>query len=155
MSAIATSSRPSTPATDRRTRPALRFVGHYLEMVAVMLLGMAVLGGAALGLLALAGVTPDELADNAPAVVLAGMGTSMVAPMVWWMRRRGHSAAANREMPGAMIVPTLVTLALLAAGGATDVDSLLGIQHVAMFPAMFGAMLLRRDEYTDRPRRDG
>jgi hypothetical protein len=32
---------------------------------------------------------------------------------------------------------------------------LLGVQHVAMFPAMFGVMLFRRDEYTHRPRRDG
>jgi hypothetical protein len=151
MSGIATAAPASSQAGGSRFAPALRFVGHYLEMVAVMLLGMGVLGGAALGLLALAGVTPGELADDAPAVVLSGMGASMVTPMVWWMRRRGHSAAANREMAGAMIVPTLVVLALLAAGDS-DVDSLLGIQHVAMFPAMFGVMLLRRDEYAHRGR---
>jgi hypothetical protein len=133
-----------------RFGPALRFVGHYLEMVAVMLIGMMVLGGVALVLLALAGVTPDELADGAPAVVLIGMAISMVAPMVWWMHRRGHSAAANREMAGAMTVPSLATVALLAAGAVTDVGTLLEIQHVAMFPAMFGAMLLRRDEYAHR-----
>jgi hypothetical protein len=28
--------------------------------------------------------------------------------------------------------------------------SLMGIQHALMFPAMFGVMLLRRDEYTHR-----
>jgi hypothetical protein len=119
-------------------------------MVAVMLLGMLVLGGAALALLALAGITPGELEDHAPAFVLIGMAFSMVAPMVWWMKRRGHSAAANREMAGAMIVPTLAAVALLAAGAVTDVDSLLGIQHVAMFPAMFAAMLFRRGESTHR-----
>jgi hypothetical protein len=152
MSGIATAAPTSRRAGDRRLAPALRFVGHYLEMVAVMLLGMLVLGGAALGLLSLAGVTSGELTDDAPAVVLLGMGISMVAPMVWWMRRRAHSAAANREMAGAMIVPTLAVLALLAAGGVTDVESLLGIQHVAMFPAMFAVMVLRRDEYTHRRR---
>jgi hypothetical protein len=151
MSGIATAAPPSSQAGGSRLAPVLRFVGHYLQMVAVMLLGMLVLGGAALGLLALAGVTPSELAEDAPAVVLSGMGASMVAPMVWWMRRRGHSPAANREMAGAMIVPTLVVLVLLAAGDA-DVDSLLGIQHVAMFPAMFGVMLFRRGEYTHRRR---
>src|ERR687896_404719 len=118
MSGIATAAPASSKAGGSRIAPALRFVGHYLEMVAVMLLGMGVLGGAALGLLALAGVTPGELADDAPAVVLSGMGASMVAPMVWWMRRRGHSAAANREMAGAMIVPTVVVLVLLVAGDA-------------------------------------
>jgi hypothetical protein len=130
-----------------------RFVGHYLEMVAVMLLGMVVLGGAALGLLALAGVTSGDLTDDAPAVYLIGMGASMVAPMVWWMRRRGHSAAANREMAGAMITPTLLVLALLAAGVNTDAHSLMGIQHFVMFPAMFVVMLFRRDEYTHGRRR--
>jgi hypothetical protein len=129
----------------------MRFLLHYLEMVAVMLIGMTVLGGTALGLLALAGVTPGELGDDAPALVLIGMGISMVAPMVWWMRRRGHSAAANREMAGAMIVPTVATVTLLAIGAVADVGTLLEIQHVAMFPAMFGVMLYRRGEYTHRP----
>jgi hypothetical protein len=154
MTAIAAYPEPSTRATERRIAPALRFVGHYLEMVAVMLIGMTVLGGAALGLLALAGVTPDELAGGAPAVVLIGMAMSMVAPMVWWMHRRGHSAAANREMAGAMTVPSLATIALLAAGVVTDMGALLELQHVAMFPAMFGVMLFRRDEYTHRLRED-
>jgi hypothetical protein len=150
MSGIATAAPASTEAGERRISPALRFVGHYLEMVAVMLLGMLVLGGAALGLLGLVGVTSGELTDDAPAVYLIGMGTSMVVPMVWWMRRHGHSAAANREMAAAMVVPTLAVLVLLAAGVSTDVHSLMGIQHVTMFPAMFAVMLLRRDEYTHR-----
>jgi flagellar biosynthetic protein FliP len=131
----------------------LRLIGHYLEMVAVMLLGMLVLGGAALGALALAGVSSGELTDDAPAVYLTGMGASMVVPMVWWMRRRGHSAAANSEMAWAMIAPTLLVLALLAAGVNADVHSLMGIQHFVMFPAMFAVMLLRRDEYAHSRRR--
>jgi hypothetical protein len=148
MSGTATAAPAPSRAHERRIQPTLGFLGHYLEMVAVMLVGMTVLGGAALGLLALAGITPDELADGAPAVVLIGMAISMVAPMVWWMRRRGHSAAANREMAGAMTVPSLASVALLAGGAVTDVGTLLEIQHLAMFPAMFGVMLLRRDEYT-------
>ena len=150
MSGIATTAPAATQAGERRIAPALRFLGHYLEMVAVMLLGMLVLGGAALGLLSLAGVTSGDLTEDAPAVYLVGMGVSMVAPMVWWMRRRGHSAAANIQMAAAMILPTLAVLVLLAAGVNTDVHSLMGIQHATMFPAMFGVMLLRRDEYTHR-----
>jgi hypothetical protein len=153
MSGLATAAPVSSHPRGRGISPALRFVGHYLEMVAVMLLGMIVLGGAALGLLALAGVTSEELTDDGPALYLIGMGISMVVPMVWWMRRRGHSAAANREMAVAMIVPTLAVLVLLAAGAVTDVHSLMGIQHATMFPAMFGVMLLRRDEYTHRTHR--
>jgi hypothetical protein len=47
-----------------------------------------------------------------------------------------------------MIVPTLVALALLAAGTVDDGHALMGIQHALMFPAMLAVMLLRRDEYS-------
>ena len=93
----------------------------------------------------------SELAHEAPAILLLGMGFSMTAPMVWWMRRRGHSRAATREMAGAMIVPSLAVVALLALG-VDDVNDLLGIQHAAMLPAMLAAMLLRRQEYAHRTR---
>jgi hypothetical protein len=123
-------------------------------MVLVMFAGMFMLGSALVGLAALAGVTWTDLRDDAPALVLLGMGFSMVAPMVWWMRLRGHSAAANREMAAAMIVPTLVTVALLAFGAVTDINALLEIEHMAMLPAMFAVMLLRVDEYSRPHRRD-
>jgi flagellar biosynthetic protein FliP len=109
---------------------------------------MLVLGSALLGLAALVGVSRSELTDDAPALLLIGMGLSMTAPMVWWMARRGHSAAATREMAGAMIVPTVAVVALLAFGTVTDVGELLEIQHVVMFPAMLAVMLLRRSEYS-------
>lgn len=95
-------------ARSSRRRAALTLVKRYAEMVLVMIVGMLVLGSA-LGLLAAAfGATPDVLTRDAPAVLLLGMGFSMAAPMVWWMRRRGHSGAANFEMAGAMILPTIV-----------------------------------------------
>ena len=134
------------PAPVSRRSAALRFLRHYLEMVLVMIAGMLVLG-AALALLAAAlGAGPSELSREAPAVLLLGIGFSMTAPMVWWMRRRRHSRAAAREMSGAMIVPTLAVVALPALG-VDDIGDLLGIQHVAMFPSMLAVMLLRRQEY--------
>ena len=126
----------------------LRFIAHYVEMVLVMLAGMLVLGSALAGLAAALGAGPSELRSDAPALLLLGMGFSMAAPMVWWMRRRGHSWAANREMAASMIVPTLGVVALLGAGVVDDVGTLLGIQHVVMFPSMLAVMLLRRDEYS-------
>ncbi|MGH2990184.1 MAG: hypothetical protein ACRDMA_10015 [Solirubrobacterales bacterium] len=126
----------------------LRFAGHYLEMVAVMIAGMMVLGSALAALSIALGATPDDLADDAPAVLLLGMGFSMTVPMVGWMRWRGHSSAANREMAAAMIAPTLAVVALLATGAVDGVETLLGIQHVAMLPAMLAVMLLRRGEYS-------
>jgi hypothetical protein len=134
----------TSPIRDRSA--ARRFLRHYLEMVLVMIAGMLVLGSALALLAAALGAGPSELSRDAPAVLLLGMGFSMTAPMVWWMRRRGHSRAATREMAGAMIVPSLAVVALLAFGVA-DVADLLGIQHVAMFPSMLAVMLLRRQEY--------
>jgi hypothetical protein len=122
----------------------VRFVRHYVEMVLVMFAGM----GALIGLVLLAGVNPDDVKADAPGLALFGMGFSMTAPMVWWMYFRGHSWEANRAMALAMSLPTAATMLFLATGAITDLDTLLGIQHLAMFPAMLVAMLPFRAEYT-------
>jgi hypothetical protein len=68
--------------------------------------------------------------------------------MVAWMRHRGHGWAPAWEMTASMFVPSFAAIALLAGGLVEDSDTLLAIQHVAMFPGMLVAMLLRRGEYT-------
>jgi hypothetical protein len=128
-----------------RSRP-LQFLLHYLEMLAVMVAGMVVLGSALVLIASAMGFGYSELETDAPALVLAGMAFSMTAPMVWWMRRRGHSRVATRAMAIAMIAPSAAAIALLA-GAVGDLDALLGVQHVAMLPAMAVAMLLHRGEY--------
>ena len=131
----------------RRT-PRVRFTAHYVQMVLVMLAGMGVLGGAwAIAIVAF-GSGVSEFRESAPAFRLLAMGFSMTAPMVWWMRWRGHAIAANRDMALSMILPTLLTVSLLGTGAVTDIGTLLLIQHLVMFPAMLAAMLLRRQEYT-------
>jgi hypothetical protein len=124
------------------------FAKHYGEMVLVMFAGMFVLGGALLLIAAGLGAGPDALQEDAPGLVLLGMGFSMTAPMVWWMHRRGHTWSANRAMAAAMILPTAATILFLVTGVIDDLDTLLGIEHIAMFPAMFVAMLPYRTEYT-------
>ena len=138
-----------------RRSSTFRFLAHYGEMVLVMFAGMLVIGLPVVLVAAALGAGPSDLERDAPAAVLAGMAFSMTAPMVWWMRRRGHSAAAARSMAAAMILPSLAVLALLAIGTVDDLDTLLGIQHVAMFPAMLAAMLLRRSDYSHRVGRHG
>jgi hypothetical protein len=123
--------------------PTAHFIRHYLEMVAAMLLGMVVLGVPSAMLLELAGVDTE-----AAGVLLIGMATTMTVPMVAWMRHRGHGWLPCWEMSAAMYVPTFAALALLEAGALGDAHAAMGIQHVVMFPAMLGVMLLRRDEYT-------
>src|SRR5262245_59284881 len=114
------------------------FIRHYVEMLIAMFVGMGVLGGG----VAAAGVdvAPTELA-------LLWMAFTMSAPMVAWMRYRGHGWAASAEMTASMFVPSFAAIALVSMGVVGE-GGAMAIQHVAMFPAMLGVMLLRRDEYS-------
>ena len=113
------------------------FVRHYVQMVVVMFVGMAVLWAPA-----------SALVDTHPTgTMLATMAATMTAPMVAWMRWRGHDWLPTLEMAASMVVPTLAMLALLAARVVTDAGVLLGVEHVAMLGGMLVAMLARRDEY--------
>jgi predicted permease len=120
------------------------FARHYGEMLVAMFLGMGVLImplGVALGLVVM------SLHDT-DALMISGMALTMTAPMVAWMRYRGHRWPACADMTAAMVVPTLGVLALLWSGLVGDVGTVLVIEHVVMLPSMLVAMLLRRDEYT-------
>jgi hypothetical protein len=119
-------------------RSIKNFVRHYLEMVAAMLVGMMVLGGLSELFLDL----PDETA-----VTLVEMAIAMTVPMVAWMRFRGHRWRVCNEMAAAMLLPAAGALLVLAAGLVEDEMTLLVFEHVAMFVAMFVAMLFRLDEY--------
>ena len=115
-----------------------RFALHYLEMVAVMVVGMSVLG-------LLVGLVVD-VQGTGP--MLIEMGVTMTVPMVAWMRFRGHAWRPCLEMGASMVLPTLGTLALLGAGIVEGAGALMVILHAVMLPAMLVAMLLRRDEYS-------
>ena len=132
-----------TIATARRRSPWRAWSFHLAEMMIAMIAGMVVLGGALEGLLALAGT---NLADASATVIASIMTVNMTAPMVWWMRFRGHPARHNAEMAGSMIAPTALVLALHWLGVVAG-DSVLLIQHVAMIPAMVGLMLARFEHY--------
>jgi hypothetical protein len=124
---------------------AFHFIRHYVEMVVAMFAGMFVLGGAAVLLL---GLDTTALYDDTPELALTGMALTMTIPMVAWMRHRGHAWRSSWEMTASMFVPTFLAIALVSAGVLEDGHAAMGIQHVIMFPAMLGVMLLRLDEYT-------
>jgi hypothetical protein len=128
--------------------PAFTFARHYVEMVVAMLLGMFVLGGTGAVLLGLVGIDTGDWHTDAPALMLLEMAFTMSVSMVAWMRYRGHGWAASWEMTASMFLPTFAAIALLGLGVVEDGGALMAIQHVVMFPAMLGVMLLRRDEYT-------
>src|SRR5215211_4735668 len=121
-----------------KTRTA-SFIRHYIEMVVVMLAGMIVLGLPGEAALHAMGSGTSRLQAGAPTVVFLGMATTMTLPMVVWMRYRGHRWQPTLEMAASMVIPTLIAIALLAAG-VVSFEALMGLEHVAM--------LLRIDEYT-------
>jgi hypothetical protein len=120
-----------------------RFLRHYLEMVAAMLVGMVVLGAAVRGVLALTG---REFPAQYPELAALEMAATMSVGMVAWMRHRGHGWASTLEMAGAMFAPAVALFPLLWLGVIAG-DSLLVLEHVAMFPLMYLVMRRRRTEY--------
>jgi hypothetical protein len=122
------------------------FIRHYIEMVVVMFAGMIVLGLPGEAGLHAIGSGTSQLRHDAPSLVFLGMAFTMTAPMVAWMRYRGHRWQPTLEMAASMIIPTLVAIALLATEVA-GFEALMGLEHVAMLLGMLVAMLLRVDEY--------
>lgn len=129
-------------------RSTRTFIRHYVEMVVVMFVGMAILWLPAEATLHVAGSSSDAFSKSAPAGYLVAMATAMSIPMVTWMRWRGHRWQPSLEMAASMYVPTALAVGLLAAGAVTATGTLLVIQHNLMLPAMLVAMLLRREEYS-------
>ena len=121
-----------------------RFVRHYLEMLAVMIVSMLVLSGLFWSVMAVLGHENLRHYIELRAFV---MTTNMVIGMTLWMRfRRRHTWASTLEMDAAMILPLALLIGPywtgLLSGGA-----LLAAEHMLMLPLMFFAMLRRYDEY--------
>ena len=118
-----------------------RFTRHLLEMVLAMMAGMAVLGVA----LEVLGEPPGYT----NLLVRYGlMGAFMAAPMVAWMRHRGHSWSDGLEMTAAMLVPMLpVELGVAGYVPGLSEDSLMLLSHVAMIGGMVALMVYRWDRY--------
>jgi len=114
-----------------------RFARHLLEMVVAMMAGMGVLGVAiwALG-------EPPGYAN--PLVEYGLMGASMSAPMVVWMRHRGHTWSDGLEMMAAMLVPMFAVVLPVEVGvvGLTG-HALMMLPHVAMIGGMVAFMIYR------------
>src|SRR5919197_679570 len=79
-----------------RLRPLGHFVRHLLEMCLVMCLGMAVLDGVFYAIARLVGY-PDPLVQL-PELSTLVVAFNMTAPMVAWMRFRGHDWRPVWEM---------------------------------------------------------
>jgi hypothetical protein len=127
-----------------------RFVRHYAEMVAVMFAGMFVLMAPTAVLLSAFGTSWSRLSL---ALYTFTMALTMTAPMVAWMRYRGHAWRANIEMAASMLIPTFAAMCVLWAGIAKG--GLLVPEHAGMLTCMLIAMLFRRDEYSSASHHHG
>jgi hypothetical protein len=116
-------------------RKLARFVGHYVEMVAAMIIGMV----------ALDPLWPAEWLARTEVHAIV-MATNMTVAMALWMRIRRHSWPRIAEMSAAMYLPFLALLVPYWLGVLSGM-SLMIAAHVIMFPLMLAAMLWRRSEY--------
>jgi flagellar biosynthetic protein FliP len=135
----------TTNRASGQSHPIRHFFRHYAEMLAAMVLGMVALGMPADHLLHLLGTSAS---DSHPTTMIISMAVTMTAPMVAWMRYRGHSWRVNAEMTAAMVIPTIAAVCLLQTRTITAIGPLMVIEHAAMLACMLVAMLLRFDEYS-------
>jgi hypothetical protein len=134
------SGHPTHPTAGHGRR---RFLHHYLEMVAAMLVGMVIVGAAVRGVLAFVGL---EFPAQHPELAALEMAFDMSVGMVVWMRRRGHGWVSTLEMAGAMFAPAVALVPLLWLGVIAG-DSLLALEHLAMLALMYLVMRRRRADY--------
>ena len=121
-------------AQQSRRRERRNLVRHFLEMVAAMVVGMAVLGGGVRLILAMFGDS-DYLADRVGLRALV-MTANMTIGMAVWMRHRGHGWGAIAEMSTAMFVPLGILIGPFYRAGALSGAALVGLMHLLMLPAM-------------------
>lgn len=123
------------------------FLRHLLEMTVAMVLGMFAYGLLVGGAMATTGGTVEEARLGQPELFALGMAASMSVPMVAWMRHRRHSWRNTIEMTGAMFAPALFLIVCYELH-AVSAESICPLACAAMIPAMVGAMLFRREDYT-------
>ncbi|MGW3965164.1 hypothetical protein ACWED2_35475 [Amycolatopsis sp. NPDC005003] len=125
----------TTEAPRTTARKLARFTGHYVEMVAAMLIGMVALGA----------LWPPAWLGRADVDALV-MATDMTVAMVLAMVLRRHSWPRIAEMAAVMYLP-FVALLVPYWLGAISGTALMVAGHVIMFPLMLAAMVWRRAEY--------
>jgi flagellar biosynthetic protein FliP len=121
-----------------------RFALHFVEMAVAMAAGMVALG--ALSGLVLEPAGFQWLTAAHPETHLLAMAVFMAAPMVAWMRLRGHGWQHGAEMTAAMIVPALLAIAVCAAGLLPRTE-MMTFGHTLMWVAMLGVMFLHWSHY--------
>ena len=135
------------PTPGPAVRSVLHFVTHVGEMLLAMVVGMAVFGALFSGVLLAVGTSFDEALESAPVLIALVLMFNMSAPMVLWMRHRGHSRARIAEMAVAMLAVGLAACALLWAS-LIESTAICGVECALMVPVTIAVMLLHPGEYS-------
>jgi hypothetical protein len=122
------------------------FLRHLLEMTLAMMVGMFL--GAAIFLTAVGTTLDQALSRHAVAFTLV-MAFSMTAPMIAWMRHRGHAWRSCSEMAAAMVVPAFLLICLRL--GDVISGPICSLYCALTILAMVLVMLYRRSEYAGGP----
>jgi hypothetical protein len=133
-------------ARPTRLRQTLRFLLHFGEMVLAMMVGMAIFAVVNSMILIPSGFVYLSASVYPQAYALV-MAVSMTVAMVAWMSIRKHPRRLSAEMAGAMLVPTVLLIAICWIAHLPS-DVLLTGTHVLMLPAMLAVMLYRWRDYT-------
>jgi hypothetical protein len=120
------------------------FWRHFLQMLAVMMVGMAV--SAAIFVSVVGAVTWDEVTTHYATRSLLVMAAGMTIPMVAWMLYRGMGRRNSYEMAAVMIVPVVPFLCLVWFGVTESAQC--GAYCALTVVAMLALMRYRRDEYS-------
>jgi flagellar biosynthetic protein FliP len=132
-------------ARPTRLKQTLRFLLHFAEMVLAMMVGMAVFALVNSMILIPRGFVYLSASVYPQAYALA-MAVSMTVAMVAWMLIRKHPRRLSAEMAGAMLVPTVLLIAICWIAHLPS-EVLLTGTHILMLPAMLAVMLYRWRDY--------
>lgn len=128
--------------------PWRHFARHYLEMAAIMGIGMLAAAFVFMVILNLAvegDVTWEQALLDYPAHALLAIAIGMSVPMIPWMRHRGHSRRSAYEMALVMAVPVIPFVCLVLFDVVKGAQC--GFYCGVGFVAMLALMIYRRDQY--------
>jgi NhaP-type Na+/H+ or K+/H+ antiporter len=133
-----------SPARHDRKRRLSPFWRHFLEMFAVMMVGMIAFAAV---FVTIVGVKSwDEATTQYATASLLVIAAGMSLPMAFWMLWRGMGSRNSTEMAAAMVVPVIPFLCLVWIG-ATE-SALCGPYCLVAIGTMLGLMLYRRSDYS-------
>jgi hypothetical protein len=124
----------------RRLSPFWR---HFLQMLAVMVVGMFATGAIFISVVGLA--SWDEITSVYPTRALVAMTVGMTAPMVGWMLYRRMGVRNSYEMALAMVLPVIPFLCLVWFNVTNSAQC--GGYCASTVVAMLLLMRYRRSEY--------